>query len=54
MTNVDLGCLRKRALIPELNPRSINNIATHEYALEHQHAMSIHVPILLVGLRPEN
>ncbi len=39
---------------PERNPESIRNMATYEYALEHLSAVSIPVPILLVGLRPEN
>ncbi len=39
---------------PQRNPESIRNMATYEYALEHLSARSIPVPILLVGLRPEN
>ena len=32
----------------------VHNMATYEYALEHLSAVSIPVPILLVGLRPKN
>lgn len=39
---------------PEMNPNSIGNMATFEYALEHFEALSIPVPILLIGLLPSN
>lgn len=38
---------------PKRNPQSIGNMATYEYALEHLTAVSIPVPILLMGLLPE-
>lgn len=39
---------------PQRNPQSIGNMATYEYALEHFNALTIPVPILLIGLRPAN
>lgn len=39
---------------PQRNPRSIGNMATFEYALEHFEALTIPVPILLIGLIPSN
>jgi len=45
-----------RVMIGELkrDPKSIRNMATFEYALEHFEALTIPVPILLIGLLPEN
>lgn len=55
---LDLGVLilptNQYNFFPERNPRSIDNMATYEYALEHLSAVSISVPILLIGLLPEN
>ena len=55
---LDLGVLilptDQNKFFPARNPRSIRNMATYEYALEHLSALPIPVPILLVGLRPEN
>ena len=55
---LDLGVLilptDQYKFFPKRNPKSIHNMATYEYALEHLSAVSIPVPILLVGLRPEN
>jgi len=39
---------------PERNPKSIANMATFEYALEHLNALTIPVPLLLIGLQPSN
>ena len=54
---LDLGVLilptSQYNLFPERNPRSIDNMVTYEYALEHLAAVSIPVPILLMGLLPE-
>lgn len=55
---LDLGVLilptKQYDFFPERNPRSIDNMATYEYALEHLSAVFIPVPILLIGLCPEN
>ena len=55
---LDLGILilptDQYNFFPERNPKSIDNMATFEYALEHLRAILIPVPILLVGLLPEN
>ena len=57
-TVLDLGVLilptNQYNFFPERNPESIHNMATYEYALEHLSAVSIPVPLLLVGLLPEN
>ena len=42
------------AFFPERPRESVGNMATYEYALEHLEALTIHVPILLIGLLPEN
>ena len=42
------------AFFPQRNPRSIQNMATYEYALEHFEVIPLPVPILLIGLLPEN
>ena len=39
---------------PKRNPKSINNMASYEYALTHFSALTIPVPILLIGLLPRN
>jgi len=39
---------------PERNPGSIRNMASYKYALEHFSALSIPVPILIIGLLPKN
>ena len=39
---------------PKRNPASIANMASFGYALEHMSAITIPVPVLLVGLLPEN
>jgi hypothetical protein len=55
---LDLGVLivptNQYRFFPERNPESVRNMATFEYALEHLSALPIPVPILLVGLQPEN
>jgi hypothetical protein len=55
---LDLGVLilptDQDKFFPARNPESIRNMATYEYALEHLSALPIPVPILLIGLRPEN
>ena len=55
---LDLGVLivptDQYAFFPQRNPKSIDNMATYQYALEHIEAITIPVPILLVGLLPEN
>jgi hypothetical protein len=42
------------AFFPERNPGSISNMAHYDYALEHYQALPIPVPILIIGLLPEN
>jgi len=42
------------AFFPERNPRSIINMASYDYALQHFEALTIPVPILLIGLLPQN
>ena len=42
------------AFFPERNRESIVNMATFEYALKHFQALTIPVPILLIGLLPAN
>jgi Restriction endonuclease BglII len=42
------------AFFPERNRRSIINMASYEYALQHFEALTIPVPILLIGLLPRN
>jgi hypothetical protein len=39
---------------PKRNPRSIINMASLPYAFEHMSALTIPVPVLLIGLLPEN
>lgn len=39
---------------PTRNPKSIGNMATFEFALEHFNALTIPVPILMIGLLPGN
>ena len=39
---------------PERNPASFRNMASYKYALEHFSALSIPVPILIIGLLPRN
>ncbi len=39
---------------PSRNRESIGNMATFEYAVEHYRALTIPVPVLVVGLKPEN
>ena len=54
---LDLGVLiaptDQYAFFPQRNPRSIQNMATYEYALEHFEAITVPVPILLIGLLPK-
>ena len=55
---LDLGVLivptDQYAFFPERPRESVGNMATYEYALEHFEAIPLHVPILLIGLLPEN
>lgn len=39
---------------PQRRPQSITNMASYEFALEHLSALTIPVPVLLVGLLPKN
>ncbi|MDB4285561.1 hypothetical protein N9903_01500 [bacterium] len=42
------------AFFPKRNPHSITNMASYHYAHEHFSALPIPIPILLIGLLPEN
>lgn len=55
---LDLGVLivptNQYVFFPERPRKSIDGMATYEYAQEHLQALTIPVPILLIGLLPEN
>ena len=39
---------------PNRNPKSIRNMASIKYAFEHMSSLTIPVPVLLIGLLPQN